>query len=1496
MTRTTKTLGLLAALFASVIGVAVHIIRARAPRPPSRLEQVVQTVPNAKRVFEFRGTGFAQRTRSFQSDDKGTEAVPKSVVIAHAPAQADGAFEVTRPGSKAKLRLSALNASPRARGNLDRGAVVFAEAYPGVDLITLRDPERFELAYYVKAPGAQVTLGLDVTLEGTRGTLQSEANGRTVLAREDDGRPLYRLMPPVAIDSRGSVRQGRYEVHGSHVSIKLDWSGLIAPVVVDPDVVLPTWSLTSDVRTPGAVVYDPASGSREVRLVMDDAVHQPILLRPSRSQQREDSLVRMGDLNFQPAYTQIVPTPRLNGVSQTPAELADWERTAFGETETWSWSNNAWTLKDIAGLPGIIDPAVAFDPTRNVVVLLSSGASWDCTWAFQWLVDVAQNWAWCGAGAAPITYEFTGSSWVWKQFYPSPPPRMRAALGQFRDKMVLFGGRRFETRKTVRGREYGPMYPDNFAAEPLNDTWTYDGTKWELVATSNPPPARENAQLVFDARRGVTVLVGGATSTDGDLLSIWEFDGTDWIKRVDQDTPNLPRSLKGRRSMAAFWHPVRQTTVIFGGAVDVLDSCPLEGDDLQSAQANAGRDPTLKAQLYAQGCMPGYAHDSWEWDGANLRQLTSASFGGLDGDQPIYQQVSGAKSWQVSPPQPTMVQHQGSSSTALLPWRIDPRVVHFALRSNLERAFADPAVQDAQRDAPPTSMTTSGTGTSAPAIVSPLFGGTTRPEIAFDAQTGKLLVYQLGAGRIFQTDGSTWAEVTPESSPFARGARDFYAVAWDSTHQRAILFDPSTAATWSYADSTGWTRLQPTASPSTWGLAPGIRMERDVEASQKLLESNSVLTVSDFEAVAKRAPRMTYDRTRDRMVMLYSGQTWEFDGTQWYPAGVPPGWTSCTAATLLAADGTRGRTVAVGCRVPGETWEWDGTRWAGPFAGPYQSLVDRQTEALNGGGADLYEWTGTLQLGWAHPNSIFEAPSLGGIATFDADGSLRVWNGQNWTPGPRLPDGFKCDMTESLLKFGSSQALPLHMLHLFNRDFVPTCFFPPAIEDFAHGRLLALLDSAAGQRELRLSVPSAERKWQPVALGSYSQPELPNGAIVIENPYFPHIGRTTHLHPAELLSPEHVYLVSQTDPNSRVYPIDPKIYTDYQPPQLPSQAWRVQERRINNLFWPFRILADPVAKRIRILTDRGAVWELGGEVLKGLGDPCQSGAECGEGYCTREGVCCDDSECSSHPCTTCKGSKPGVCELVPAGQPEPHGYCGTGVCAGVCSGKDASCTFDGSRPCGPLSTCSNGIYTPGGTCGGGCTVATQPVPCLGGLACADATSCRTTCDSRTDCAHHWMQCNANANGCQPDSTATHATQAGIPLVDFTPKPLTPTDPNNTKLEEVEPGVWALPYVAGGMRLAIDTRNPTPGNGLEWCAYWIKACMLTDASTDSCVASAPRCVGDEPWKNLDQQPCCPAACLDTYLESRQTKNEADSLVDIAYSGCYPGIPARQQVTK
>ena len=292
---------------------------------------------------------------------------------------------------------------------------------------------------------------------------------------------------------------------------------------------------------------------------------------------------------------------------------------------------------------------------------------------------------------------------------------------------------------------------------------------------------------------------------------------------------------------------------------------------------------------------------------------------------------------------------------------------------------------------------------------SPRFGHA----MAYDAARGRVVLfggYDFRARRVladtWEWDGTTWAEVTPATSPLGRFGQ---AMAYDSTRGRVVMFGGAGDSgdlgdTWEW-DGTTWVPRTPVTSPPP----------------------------REYGALA-------YDGARGRAVLFggfggssYLADTWEWDGDAWVErasASHPTGreWQ------VLAFDEDRRRTVLFGgydgaARL-GDTWEWDGNTWrdSTPATSPSPRVVgamvfDRaRSRAVLFGGfgessplADTWAWDGT---GWVEKTPATSPPLrsdhaaaydearrqtvlFGGYAggTFFAD--TWAWDGIGW--GQKTP-------------------------------------------------------------------------------------------------------------------------------------------------------------------------------------------------------------------------------------------------------------------------------------------------------------------------------------------------------------------------------------------------------------------------------------------------------------------------------------------------------------
>ena len=139
------------------------------------------------------------------------------------------------------------------------------------------------------------------------------------------------------------------------------------------------------------------------------------------------------------------------------------------------------------------------------------------------------------------------------------------------------------------------------------------------------------------------------------------------------------------------------------------------------------------------------------------------------------------------------------------------------------------------------------------------------------------------------------------------------------------------------------------------------------------------------------------------------------------------------------------------------------------------------------------------------------------------------------------------------------------------------------------------------------------------------------------------------------------------------------------------------------------------------------------------GETCTLPNECRSGNCV-DGVCCDlpcDGTCAA--CSEAKtGQASGRCSAIPV-QQDPDQECAadaSNACGldGTCDGNKACRIASSGTPCGNAS-CSGSTLTPAGSCDGqsGCTPS-SPRACPGGLNCASATACTSSCANSTECA------------------------------------------------------------------------------------------------------------------------------------------------------------------
>lgn len=148
------------------------------------------------------------------------------------------------------------------------------------------------------------------------------------------------------------------------------------------------------------------------------------------------------------------------------------------------------------------------------------------------------------------TWTWTGKNWrLVSTKGPAPRTFASMAYDSFRKRVVLFGGNRVLFGKTPSDNHF------------LDDTWEWDGTRWTLMNVPGPP-ARAEAAMTYDSKRGRMVLFGGYTRSDQErqfLGDTWEWDGVSWAKASDQGP-------SPRNGSAMAFDVARARVVLFGGS------------------------------------------------------------------------------------------------------------------------------------------------------------------------------------------------------------------------------------------------------------------------------------------------------------------------------------------------------------------------------------------------------------------------------------------------------------------------------------------------------------------------------------------------------------------------------------------------------------------------------------------------------------------------------------------------------------------------------------------------------------------------------------------------------------------------------------------------------------------------------------------------------------------------------------------------------------------
>jgi hypothetical protein len=367
--------------------------------------------------------------------------------------------------------------------------------------------------------------------------------------------------------------------------VAFSWQGVEIRLYVDGRQVDRT--VCGGIAHPGAAIFYVGSGpdgSDSVDATVDELRISDVP-RVGNSDVCSTAGSQTGAPAWQPQSPTLSPSPRCcmgfvyDSVRNVTIAVGGGNWTQVSN-ETWEYDGTTWTLRQDLPQPAPVrwTAAVAYNPDDQVTVLFG-GKDQTTFYNDTWLYD--------------------GRTWAKIDAFTPPSPRNGAKMAYDgnRQRMVLFGG------------YYGP---DNVF---FDETWEYEDGRWTQRFPTHHPEARESSALVYDARRGVMVLFGGGRAAGSTVYGdTWEWDGNDWIQRLD-----LPACPPARWAHTMTYDGFRQRTILFGGLAGTTAAFDdtWEYDGQTWTQVTASPRPSARWD-------PGLAYD--------LLHGRAVLFGGMDWD------------------------------------------------------------------------------------------------------------------------------------------------------------------------------------------------------------------------------------------------------------------------------------------------------------------------------------------------------------------------------------------------------------------------------------------------------------------------------------------------------------------------------------------------------------------------------------------------------------------------------------------------------------------------------------------------------------------------------------------------------------------------------------------------------------------------------------------------------------------------------------------------
>ncbi|MEY3229914.1 MAG: hypothetical protein RL689_1, partial [Planctomycetota bacterium] len=250
--------------------------------------------------------------------------------------------------------------------------------------------------------------------------------------------------------------------------------------------------------------------------------------------------------------------------------------------DTWLWNGSSWSLVATTGPAARGGHSMAFDSTRNRVILFGG----------------------FGADSALLgdTWEWDGSAWTRIQPANNPGARYGAAMAYdpARRLTILFGG---------------------YNASPRAEMWVWNGTDWVQHSGYD---ARYYATAAYDEVRGMVVIFGGLTSSGPasnafawnygwSLLSVPSTPASRWAHAMSFDPSTRRMVVTGGAGFALFR---------FRDAWELGDSPIILSQPVNSYSCTGGGAASFTVVAGGSGSLT----YQWRRDGVNIPDATAATY------------------------------------------------------------------------------------------------------------------------------------------------------------------------------------------------------------------------------------------------------------------------------------------------------------------------------------------------------------------------------------------------------------------------------------------------------------------------------------------------------------------------------------------------------------------------------------------------------------------------------------------------------------------------------------------------------------------------------------------------------------------------------------------------------------------------------------------------------------------------------------------------------